>query len=214
MDGKTFVFNQYVPIAFPQPGVLGESINVWMNASMNGYEYQVSSASTTPFIFGQYWGEALQQFAPLSLLYETYTVLDVSVSVVPSFPSVSWTATPQIWALQAAESRTNFTHVLSLATQLSATLAQPLANTTRRLDYRPYLQQNSPSPYLLTFDQNTGGRQLWGGTTTATETPLISYFQQFTTINTVSQDPQIPVVFKLTARLHFRGRQNDVFTPA
>lgn len=52
LDGKTFVFNQYVPIAFPSPGVLGETVSVWMNASPNGYDYQVSSPSTTPFTFG------------------------------------------------------------------------------------------------------------------------------------------------------------------
>lgn len=39
LDGKTFVFNQYVPIVFPTPSVLGESVTVWMNASPNGYEY-------------------------------------------------------------------------------------------------------------------------------------------------------------------------------
>jgi len=94
MDGKTFTFNQFIPIAFPSPGVLGEAVTIWFNASPNGYEYQVTSASTTPFTFGQLWGEALQQFTPLSLLYETYTVLDVSVTIVPSFPSVAWTATP------------------------------------------------------------------------------------------------------------------------
>jgi len=66
-------------------------------------------------------------------------VLDVSVQVVPSFPSVSWTATPQLWAIQAAESRNNFTHTLSLATQVNAKLASPLAKTSRKLDYRPYL---------------------------------------------------------------------------
>lgn len=52
MDGKTFTFNQYVPVAFPQPGVLGEAVTIWFNASPNGYEYQVTSASTTPFTFG------------------------------------------------------------------------------------------------------------------------------------------------------------------
>jgi hypothetical protein len=49
MDGKTFTFNQYVPIAFPSPGILGEAVTIWFNASMNGYEYQVSSASSTTF---------------------------------------------------------------------------------------------------------------------------------------------------------------------
>jgi len=39
LDGKTFVFKQYVPVIFPSPGVLGESVTIWMNASMNGYEY-------------------------------------------------------------------------------------------------------------------------------------------------------------------------------
>lgn len=39
LDGKTFVFKQYVPIVFPSPGVLGESVTIWMNASMNGYDY-------------------------------------------------------------------------------------------------------------------------------------------------------------------------------
>jgi hypothetical protein len=39
MYGKTFTFNQYVPIAFPQPGILGEAVTIWFNASMNGYEY-------------------------------------------------------------------------------------------------------------------------------------------------------------------------------
>lgn len=186
MDGKTFVFNQFIPIQFPTPGILGELVTIWFNASPNGYEYQVVSPSTTPFQFGQLWGDANQQFAPLSLLYETYTVLDVSVQIVPSFPSTAYTATPQLWALQSAESRTNFTHTLDLATQLSATLAQPLGSTTRRIDYRPYLQQNAPSPYLLTFDQTTGARQLWGGSTQATYTPLISYVQAFQTINTVA----------------------------
>jgi len=52
----------------------------------------------------------------MSLLYETYTILSVSCTVVPSFPSVSWNATPQLWAIQSAESRTNFTHFLDLAT--------------------------------------------------------------------------------------------------
>jgi len=94
MDGKTFVFNQFIPIAFPTPAILGETVSIWMNASPNGYDYQVSSPSTTPFTFSQLWGEALQQFAPLSLLYETYTVLDVTMEIVPSFPSVAWTATP------------------------------------------------------------------------------------------------------------------------
>lgn len=59
LDGKTFVFNQYVPIVFPTPSVLGESVTVWMNASPNGYEYQVVSPSTTPFTFGELWGESL-----------------------------------------------------------------------------------------------------------------------------------------------------------
>jgi len=41
----------------------------------------VSSPSSTPLTFGENWGDNLTQFAPLSLLYETYTVLDVEVSV-------------------------------------------------------------------------------------------------------------------------------------
>jgi hypothetical protein len=49
MDGKTFTFNQFVPIAFPQPGILGEAVTIWFNASPNGFEYQVTSPSTTPF---------------------------------------------------------------------------------------------------------------------------------------------------------------------
>lgn len=66
-------------MSFPAPAVLGETVTMWFNASPNGFEYQVESPSTTPFTFCQLWGEALQQFTPLSLLYETYTVLDVSV---------------------------------------------------------------------------------------------------------------------------------------
>lgn len=54
---------------------------------------------------------------------------------------------------------------------------------------------------------------MWGGTTNATYTPLISYVQQFTSIG-VTMDVAVPVVFKLTATVHFRGRQNDIFTPA
>jgi len=39
LDGKTFVFNQFVPISFPAPAVLGESVLIFFNASPNGYEY-------------------------------------------------------------------------------------------------------------------------------------------------------------------------------
>lgn len=60
MDGKTFVFNQFVPITFPEGIPLGESVLIQFNSSPNGYDYQVSSASSTPFTFGQYWGESLQ----------------------------------------------------------------------------------------------------------------------------------------------------------
>jgi len=81
----------------------------------------------------------LSQFSPLSLLYETYTVLDVEVSVQHTFPSVAFSATPQVWAIQTAESRQDFTHVLSLASQLNATIEPPLAKSRRRVDYRPYL---------------------------------------------------------------------------
>jgi len=35
----------------------------------------------------------------LSLLYETYTVLSVSVQIVPSYPALAYTATPQLWAI-------------------------------------------------------------------------------------------------------------------
>jgi hypothetical protein len=59
MDGKTFVFNQFIPIQFPTPAILGETVSIWMNASPNGYDYQVSSPSSTPFTFSQLWGEAL-----------------------------------------------------------------------------------------------------------------------------------------------------------
>jgi len=59
LDGKTFVFNQFIPISFPPTSVLGESVIVFFNASPNGYEYQVTSASTTPLQFGELWGEAL-----------------------------------------------------------------------------------------------------------------------------------------------------------
>jgi len=41
----------------------------------------VSSPNSTTFTFGENWGDSLVQFAPMSLLYETYTVLDVEVSV-------------------------------------------------------------------------------------------------------------------------------------
>jgi len=58
MDGKTFVFNQFIPVAFPAPAILGEAVTIWFNASPNGYEYNVESASTSPFTFGQLWGDA------------------------------------------------------------------------------------------------------------------------------------------------------------
>jgi len=44
-------------VTFPQSIPLGESVIVQMNCSPNGYDYQVSSASSTPFSFGEYWGE-------------------------------------------------------------------------------------------------------------------------------------------------------------
>jgi hypothetical protein len=39
LDGKTFTFNQYIPVAFPSSIPLGESILIGFNASVNGYEY-------------------------------------------------------------------------------------------------------------------------------------------------------------------------------
>jgi len=41
----------------------------------------------------------MQQFAPLSLLYETYTVTDVTMEATPSYPGVAWTSTPQLVAI-------------------------------------------------------------------------------------------------------------------
>jgi len=39
LDSKTFVFNQFIPLSFPPTSVLGETINMFFNASPNGYEY-------------------------------------------------------------------------------------------------------------------------------------------------------------------------------
>jgi hypothetical protein len=120
LDGKTFTFIQYVPILATVN--TGASISVKFNTSPNGFEYQIITGTDTPFVFGQLWGEALQQFAPLAALYETYTILDVSVQATPSYPGLVYGTTPGIWAIQTAESRTNFINGFELASQFNATL--------------------------------------------------------------------------------------------
>lgn len=81
----------------------------------------------------------MQQFAPLAALYETYTITNVSVQAMPSYPGLVYGVTPGIWAIQTAESRTNFTNALELASQVNATLTDPLKTSGRSLNYQPYL---------------------------------------------------------------------------
>jgi hypothetical protein len=45
-------------------------------------------------------------------------------------------------------------------------------------------------------------------------TPLITHYQAFTPFFSITESNEIPLsVYKLTARVHFRGRQNTIFTP-
>jgi len=117
----------------------GAPVSIEFNTSPNGFEYKLGTGSATPFTFGQLWGEALQQFAPMSLLYETYTILDVSVQCIPCYPGLVYGVTPGIWAIQTAESRTNFVNAFELASQFNATLTEPLKPSGRSLNYQPYL---------------------------------------------------------------------------
>jgi hypothetical protein len=39
LDGKTFTFNQYVGVLFPEGISIGESVTIGFNVSANGYEY-------------------------------------------------------------------------------------------------------------------------------------------------------------------------------
>jgi hypothetical protein len=50
LDGKTFVFNQYVPILSQLN--TGAPVSLEFNTSPNGYEYKLVTGSNTPFIFG------------------------------------------------------------------------------------------------------------------------------------------------------------------
>lgn len=61
------------------------------------------------------WGTNLNQFQSLSLLYETYTVLDITVEMIPSYPSVAYVATGGIVATQTAEDVSVFLNPVSLA---------------------------------------------------------------------------------------------------
>jgi hypothetical protein len=97
LDGKTFTFNQYVPILAAIN--TGAQVAVEFNTSPNGYQYRITEGTSTPFEFGQLWGEALQQFAPLAALYETYTILNVSVQAMPSYPGLVYGLTPGVWAI-------------------------------------------------------------------------------------------------------------------
>jgi len=58
LDGKSFTFNQYVPIS--ASFATGAPVSVEFNVSPNGYEYKLNVGTSTPFTFGQLWGEALQ----------------------------------------------------------------------------------------------------------------------------------------------------------
>lgn len=78
--------------------------------------------------------------------------MDVTVEAIPSFPGLVYGVTPGAWAIQTAESRTVFIPPFDLATQQNATLTEPLKRSSRHLNYQPYLQQNQPESYLLTFD--------------------------------------------------------------
>jgi hypothetical protein len=49
LDGKTFTFNQYVPISAPL--LTDAPVQIEFNTSPNGYEYKLTTG-TTPFIFG------------------------------------------------------------------------------------------------------------------------------------------------------------------
>lgn len=57
LDGKTFTFIQYVPILATLN--VGATVSIEFNTSPNGFEYRLTEGSTTPFVFGQLWGEAL-----------------------------------------------------------------------------------------------------------------------------------------------------------
>lgn len=50
LDGKTFTFNQYVPILATLNA--GDTVSIEFNTSPNGYEYQLKIGSQTPFVFG------------------------------------------------------------------------------------------------------------------------------------------------------------------
>jgi hypothetical protein len=50
LDGKTFTFNQYVPILAQLN--TGAPASIEFNTSPNGYEYKLAVGNATPFIFG------------------------------------------------------------------------------------------------------------------------------------------------------------------
>jgi hypothetical protein len=87
------LFNEFVPIfsgAFV-PNL--QPIDISLNVTANGWSWQVSSPQGL-FQSSANWGLVAGQFASLSLLYDTYTVQNVSVELVPSFPSAAMIASP------------------------------------------------------------------------------------------------------------------------
>jgi len=50
LDGKTFVFNQYVPLLAEFNA--GANVSVEFNTSPNGFEYKLVVGTATPFTFG------------------------------------------------------------------------------------------------------------------------------------------------------------------
>lgn len=75
----------------------------------------------------------------MSLLYDTYTVKNVSVELVPSFPSAAMLASPQLWSTSGAIYELDFGQILDLAAQNNVSLEPPLKECRRAINYGPFV---------------------------------------------------------------------------
>jgi hypothetical protein len=87
-------------------------------------------------------------------------------------------------------------------------LESPLKECRRAINFAPFVRENEPAPYLLTYNQQIGARDVYN-TGKDTKLPAISYRQEFhpNQFNGGGIPGDLPILtFRIAANVHFRGR--------
>lgn len=136
-----------------------------MIAGVNGWNYTITQGTNIVGNDSALYGQLTGQFAQLQTLWQTYRVDDVMLEFTPNTFSGSGYNSPIASIVDVGGPSLPYSTILELLTTYSRSrtlrVTDGLKPATRKLDYRNWLIQTCPQPWLITDDGSASGRQLY-----------------------------------------------------